>query len=195
MASIYDVDANELIEKAAIELKKTEHIKPPVWADYVKTGVSKERAPANKDWWYIRAAAILRTIYRMGPIGVSKIRTRYGSKKARGFKPKHFYSASGNIIRKILQQLEKAGFLKKEEKSLRKGRLITPAGKSFLDKIATQMYKGAKKDIETEERKIEVKKEEKPKTEKNKEEKKPQAKPEVKKEVPKKAEEKTGAKK
>lgn len=145
MASIYDVDPTELIEKAAEELKKNDSIKPPVWAEFVKTGVHRERAPSNKDWWYIRVAAVLRTVYRYNcPIGVSKLRVKYGGKRRRGYRPPHFYKGSGNIIRKVLQQLEKAGFLKKEEKSQHKGRVITPQGRAFLDKIATQIQKGSK---------------------------------------------------
>ena len=82
-------------------------------------------------------------MYKYGPIGVSKLRVKYGGKKRRGHKPSRFYPGSGNIIRKALQQLEKAGFLKKDEKSKYKGRSITPQGKSFLDKISTQIYKGS----------------------------------------------------
>lgn len=143
MASIYDVNPNELIEKASEELKKNENIKPPEWAIYVKTGRHKERVPVKNDWWYARTAAVLRTVYKYGPIGVSKLRVKYGGKKRRGHKPSRFYPGSGNIIRKTLQQLEKAGFLKKDEKSKYKGRSITPQGKSFLDKISTQIYKGS----------------------------------------------------
>lgn len=136
---MYDVDAQELVQKAAEELKKIPEIKPPVWAPFVKTGVHKERPPVNNDWWYLRTASVLRTIYRLGPVGVSKLRAKYGGKKNRGVKKEHFYKGSGSIMRKSLQQLEKAGFVKFAEKGVHKGRVITPKGKSFLDKIATQM--------------------------------------------------------
>ena len=139
MATMYDAGAQELIEKAAEGLKKIPEIKPPDWAAFVKTGMHKERPPANNDWWYLRAASVLRTIYRLGPVGVSKLRTKYGGKKNRGVKKEHFYKGSGNILRKALQQLEKAGFVKFTEKGIRKGRVITPKGKSFLDKIAAQI--------------------------------------------------------
>lgn len=187
MATIYDVEPNELIEKAAEELKKVKEIEPPVWASYIKTGRHKERPPVNKDWWYTRTAAVLRYIYRVGPIGVSKLRARYGGKKRRGAKPPHFYDGSGSIIRKVLQQLEKAGFVKKAEKGVYKGRAITPKGKSLLDKIATGLV-GKVKKAEVKEPK-EEKKEEKPKEakkEKPKETKKEEKK-EVKEEKPKEA--------
>jgi small subunit ribosomal protein S19e len=137
MATIYDVDTNELIEKAAEKLKSISEIKAPSWAPFVKTGVHKERAPAQENWWELRTAAILRTIYRLGPIGVSKLRIKYGGNKNRGVKPDKFYRASGSIIRKILQQLDKAGLTKFGEvgkNKVHKGRIITPKGKSLLDK-------------------------------------------------------------
>lgn len=137
---MYDVDPQELIAKAAEELKKFPEIEPPEWAPFVKTGMHKERPPSNIDWWYLRTASVLRTVYRLGPVGVSKLRDKYGGKKNRGVKKEHFYKGSGNILRKVLQQLEKAGFVKFVEKGVHKGRTITPKGESFLDKIATQIH-------------------------------------------------------
>ncbi|MBI3035737.1 40S ribosomal protein S19, partial [Candidatus Woesearchaeota archaeon] len=61
----------------------------------------------------------------------------------RGAKKEHFFKGSGNILRKSLQQLEKAGFVKFAEKGVHKGRIATPKGKAFLDKIAAQIQ-GAK---------------------------------------------------
>ena len=139
--SIHDVYPNELINKAAEELKKIEQIKPPEWAKFAKTGAHKERNPIELDWWYKRAAAVLRSVQILGPIGVSKLRTKYGGKKRRGHSPPEFRKGSGNILRKVLQQLEKAGFVKFVEKGVHKGRVITPKGKSFLDKIAVQLAK------------------------------------------------------
>lgn len=156
---MYDVDSQEMIQKAAEELKKIPEIKPPEWAKFVKTGVHKERPPANNDWWFIRTASVMRAVYRLGPVGVSKLRTKYGGKKNRGVKKEHFYKGSGNILRKALQQLEKAGFVKFVEKGVHKGRIVTPKGRAFLDKIATQMQ-GIKPKHEVKvQEKVEVKKE------------------------------------
>jgi len=141
MPTVYDVDANALIEKTAQELKKIESVQTPKWAIFVKTSHAKERPPDNADWWYFRAASVLRKIYMQGPVGVSKLRTKYGSKKNRGHQPEHRYRASGKILRLILQQLEKAGFLQQVDKKGRKGRVITPKGRFFLDGVC----KGLKK--------------------------------------------------
>ncbi len=140
MTSAFDVDRNTLIERVAEELKKNNNIKPPEWAAWAKTGVHKERPPVRQDWWFTRAAAVLIRINSLGPIGVSKLRTKYGGKKRRGHKPPHFRKGSGSIIRKVLQQLEKAGCIKQTNIKGRKGRVITAAGRSLLDKTATAIY-------------------------------------------------------
>lgn len=134
MANTYDIGATELINKASEKLK--EMIKPPVWANFVKTGPAKERLPSQRDWYYKRAASILRTVYTRGPIGVEKLKIKYGSKKNRGHRPEKFYPASGAIIRHALQQLEKAGLIIYKKDGIHKGRIVTPKGKSFLDKLA-----------------------------------------------------------
>jgi len=168
MANIYDVNQTELIEKVAEELKKIPELKPTEWAAFVKTGVSKERPPIRSDWWYSRAASILRNVYRFGPIGVSKLRTKYGVKKNRGVKPGRFYRASGNIIRKILQQLAKAELIKEDKKGVHKGKVITPKGVKLLSKAAGEIKesKPKKETPKKVEEKPAEKHEEKPKQEK-----------------------------
>lgn len=192
MVSIYSVDPNKLVEKVAESLKSVDAVKPPAWAPFVKTGTHKERVPTQEDWWYLRSAAVLRSVFKLGPIGVSKLRIKYGGKKSRGHKPEEFRKGSGNIIRKILQQLEKAELIKKGEVGVHKGRIITGKGKSILDKAAVVISKTMKKERPVEKAQPE-KKEEKAKAEKpqpaeeaaKKEEQKQPAEEEVNKEKPK----------
>ena len=136
MGKIYDISAQDLIKKLSNELKKSKEVKMPSWAMFVKTGVSKERPPLQIDWWYMRAASVLRRVYMLGPIGVSKLRRKYGGKQNRGHKPEHTYKASGKVLRTVLQQLEKEGLIKQVEKGVHKGRVVTPKGNSFMDKLA-----------------------------------------------------------
>jgi len=131
MTSIYEVPADKLIERLKEELKKVEVIRPPLWAQIAKSGPHRERPPQQPDFWYIRAASILRRVYIDGPVGVSRLRTYYGGRKRRGRRPAKTYKAGGLIIRKILQQLEAAGLVKKEKK----GRVLTPEGRRFVDRI------------------------------------------------------------
>jgi len=134
MTSIRDYKASETIAKVREELKKIDSIKPPEWGKFVKTGAHKERTPVEKDWWYTRCASVLRRVCLYGPIGVSKLRVKYGGKKNRGHKPEKFYMGSGNILRKVLQQLEKAELVKYKKEGIRKGRIITSKGESLLNK-------------------------------------------------------------
>ena len=134
MANVYDIEATELINKTAEKLKTI--INPPVWSNFVKTSPAKERLPTQRDWYYKRAGSILRTVYIKGPIGVQKLRVKYGAKKDRGHTPEEFRKGSGKIIRDILQQLEKAELIIYKKEGIHKGRIITSKGKSFLDKLA-----------------------------------------------------------
>src|SRR3989344_4642332 len=129
--NVFDASPNELILKIAEELKKNANIKPPVWAPFVKTGTNRERVPTQLDWWYIRAAAVLRQVY-VRPQGVQRLRRKYGGRKNMGYKPERFKKGSGSILRKVLQQLEKAGYVKKEKT----GRIVTAEGQKFLDSVA-----------------------------------------------------------
>lgn len=138
----HDVPADKLIHSVAAELKKAApEIKQPSWGQFVKTGVSRERPPTQENWWQIRAASMLRRIGMLGPIGTSKLAKHYGGAKNMGHRPEMFKPASTNIIRKLLQQMEKAGLIKQGAKGVHKGRMITPKGHSFLDKAANEIQK------------------------------------------------------
>ena len=136
MATPNDINPNDYIKELAQTLKGIPDVKAPIWARFVKTGLFKERPPINNDWWHIRAAAVLKTVYRLGPVGTSKLRTKYGGKKNRGVASEHTYKGSGSIIRKILQQLEKAGLIAQGSKGIHKGRVVTPKGQSLLNSVA-----------------------------------------------------------
>ncbi len=116
----------------AERLKKDKIVEMPEWAKFVKTSIGKERVPEQEDWWYTRAASILRKINLKGPIGVARLSKMYGSKKNRGYKPERFKPGSRKIIRTILQQLEKIGLVKQVDKK-KKGKLITEEGKKYLE--------------------------------------------------------------
>ncbi|MEK6845912.1 MAG: 30S ribosomal protein S19e [Nanoarchaeota archaeon] len=141
MTHILEVNPQTLIKKAAEELKKQKLVQPPSWSTFVKTSHAKERTPEDNDWWYHRSASVLRSVARLGPIGTQKLRTKYGSLKGRGHKPEHFYRASGSILRKVLQQLEKSSLIKQTIAGNHKGRVLTAKGVSFMDKIAVQIAK------------------------------------------------------
>jgi len=144
MVTAYDVPGEALVPELAKELRKFEEIKPPEWAKFVKTSPANERPPDEPAdvWWYTRAASILRQVYLHGPVGVERLRTRYGGryKRRHGYNPEHFRKGSGKIIRTILQQLEKAGLVKKVNEGKRKGRVVTPKGQALVDSVAWRVY-------------------------------------------------------
>ncbi len=135
-----EIPAQLFIESLASRLKSMDEFKMPKWAKFVKTGSAKKRPPERDDWWYIRAASILRTLYVRGVVGVSRLRTKYGSKKERGHELEKFYKASGKIIRTILQQATKVGFVE-HIKEKRIGRRLTKKGKEFLEALAAEFKK------------------------------------------------------
>lgn len=130
MTSAHDVDQQKLVDHMSLQLK--DKITMPEWARFVKTGVSRERQPEHQDWYYARSASMLRKIYLDGPVGTERLRTYYGGLHRRGHKPAHFARGGGKIIRTILQQLEGAGYVKKEKK----GRSVTAVGQKFVDTCA-----------------------------------------------------------
>ena len=149
MTTAYDIPAENLIDALTKKLQKENEVNPPEWGEFVRTGVSRENPPENKDWWYRRCASILRKIYIKNHIGIERLRSEYGGKRDKGSKPYKARAGSGSIVRNALIQLEKAGYVSKIRG---KGRILTPKGRSFLDNTAfevkkeiTNTYPGLKK--------------------------------------------------
>lgn len=134
--SVKDVKPQDFITAYAAHLKSTDKLQIPDWVDVVKTARHKELPPLDRDWYYVRAAALARQVYVQQDLGVGALSIRYGGKNKRtGAKPEHYQRASRGIIRHILQQLESVGFVEKSE-NLKGGRRITPAGQKDMDLIA-----------------------------------------------------------
>ena len=139
MVTALEVPADLLIERVAEKLRKMPQIRPPAWAYYAKTGVHKERPPENPDWWYYRAASLLRKLYKRGtPVGIERLRTAYGGRVNRGVAPERFAKGSGSVARKLLQQLERAGLVRRVRG---RGRVLTDRGRSLLDNTAYEILR------------------------------------------------------
>ncbi|BBL45786.1 30S ribosomal protein S19e [Nanobdella aerobiophila] len=156
MVNVLDIPGNIFNKRLAKYLFENyrDKIKPPYWANFVKTGPDRERNPDipaeeynnEPGWWYYRAASILRRLYIKGPIGVSRLRKYYGGLRKRGMEPGKFRRGYGKMVRSILQELESAGLVTKILDNKNKGRVITNEGKSILDKLANEIYKDLTKD-------------------------------------------------
>jgi small subunit ribosomal protein S19e len=135
----HDVPPQQFIDKLAKYLKENiDQVQPPAWAQVAKTGSHVEKQPQNPDWWYTRAASILRKIYAHEPIGLEKLRSDYGGRKGFHVAPNHAAKAGGSNIRKILQQLEAAQLVQTASPT---GRRMTPKGRKLLQEIADDLYK------------------------------------------------------
>ena len=139
---VKDVSAAQFIAEYAAYLKRTDKISIPSWIDYVKTGASKQLAPYDKDWLYIRAAALARKVYLRPNIGVGALKKEFGGSKNYGTTPCHFVQGSGKIIRYLLKELEDKGIIetvRDEDAERAIGRKITQKGQQELNSIARQV--------------------------------------------------------
>ena len=131
--TVKDVSSHEFNKAYAAHLKRSGKIELPPWVDIVKTGVLKELAPYDPDWYYIRAASMARKIYLRQGLGVGAFKRIYGGSKNNGSRPSHFGKSSGAIARHILQQLQANNIVDIDPKG---GRKITSTGQRDLDQVA-----------------------------------------------------------
>lgn len=141
----YDVPAQPFIEKLAKYVKDNiDQVSPPQWTPYAKTSAHTTRQPQDPNWWYTRCASLLRKTYMKEPIGVERLRAQYGGRKDRGVRPEHVTKGAGGNIRKLFQQLEAAGLIKKVNG---KGRVLSGEGRRLLDTMATELKAELEKKI------------------------------------------------
>ncbi|KAL0461606.1 UNVERIFIED_CONTAM: 40S ribosomal protein S19-3 [Sesamum latifolium] len=131
--TVKDVSPHEFVKAYAAHLKRSGKMELPEWTDIVKTGVLKELAPYDPDWYYIRAASMARKIYLRGGLGVGAFRRIYGGSKRNGSRPPHFGKSSGSVARHILQQLQEMNIVEMDTTG---GRKITSSGQRDLDQVA-----------------------------------------------------------
>lgn len=118
-------------------------MKVPDWVDIVKTGINKELAPINPDWYYVRCAAVARHVAVRSPVGVGALTKIFGGKKRRGVQPSKYVRGSSSIARKALQALEALKWIEKDPNG--SGRRLTAQGRRDLDRIASQVKDKKKK--------------------------------------------------
>jgi small subunit ribosomal protein S19e len=136
MPHAVDVPPAALLPRLATELKNRNAVAPPAWAPFVKTGVHKQQAPTQPDWWYLRSASVLRKFYLRGPAGVSRLSSEYGGKRDRGSAPYHARTGSRAVLREIVQQLEKSGLLQVQKN---RGRRLSAEGQRLLSSVTKEV--------------------------------------------------------
>lgn len=131
--AITKVKPGRAVEKIAASLERDGSVTAPAWALKVKSGVSRERVPSTTGFWFKRSAAVLRTycLSEGKPLGVQRLRNKYGGRKRHVVSAAHHRKAGGGVLRRVVQQLEAAGFVEKQAKT--SGRVITAKGKKFVN--------------------------------------------------------------
>ena len=152
MVTLKDVPAEAFIKGYAEHLKKSQKIKPIKDANLLKTGHGREVTPENEDWYFVRAAAVARTLFLRPERGVGTLRHIFGKKGRPGFSNPHHSVASGKVLRHVLQQLQAADILMpyndKRNKSFKAEdgdktkypRIITPSGHKDMNTIAKNVF-------------------------------------------------------
>merc|ERR1712023_73921 len=155
MVTLKDVPAGKFIEAYADFLKKSNKIELPSWVDLVKTGHYHELAPYDDDWFYTRAAAIIRKLYIKPNYGVGRLANKFGGKERNGVARKHHAKDSRGVIRAAMQALEKAKLLTRYNDKSRKDfaddtrpsndtklnrRVVSDDGKKTINNIAKEVF-------------------------------------------------------
>ncbi|KAF6004575.1 hypothetical protein CCYA_CCYA02G0541 [Cyanidiococcus yangmingshanensis] len=136
--TLKDVPADQLIRAYAAHLKKQGQIREPDWMEIVKTGSLREMPPQDRDWLYVRMAALARQVYLRQNLGVGAYSRKYGGRKRNGPRPAHFATGSRAIIRYCLQELERLGLVARDDEV--GGRVITRKGRQELDTQAARVH-------------------------------------------------------
>lgn len=151
MVTVKDVPAEAFINAYAEHLKKTQKVTPIKDANILKTGYSQELTPENEDWFFVRSAAIARTLYLRPEKGVGSLRHVFGKRHKPGHKKRFHAQASGKVIRFALQELAKANIVmsyndkrnkdfKFEDDETKYPRIVTAEGRQDMNTIAKNVY-------------------------------------------------------
>jgi small subunit ribosomal protein S19e len=139
----YNIPQSQFIQRLAKYIKENiDQVQPPTWATAAKTSSHTQRQPEDPNWWFTRAASILRKIYLHGPIGMEHLRADYGGRKGAKVSREHVRKGGSSNIRKIVQQLEAAKLV---ENAKTKGRIISKEGRRTLDRLAAEIQEELEK--------------------------------------------------
>ncbi len=136
MVDVKKVPADLLISNVASKLRSM-GIEQPAWTSYLKDGMGKQKSWDQDDWYYTRLASMMRKLYLYENLGIMRMSEEYGGKVDRGTKRYHPAAGSRYIVRQLFKKLEELGLVKKEKT----GRVLSPQGRSMLDKSAAEVLK------------------------------------------------------
>jgi ribosomal protein S19E (S16A) len=97
---------------------------------------------------FLKAAAIARIVYlsQKNSVGIGSLKSFFGKKERRGVHPPKFMKAGGKVLREVVSQLKKNGYIENyaNQEGNTFGLVLTKQGRAELDKIATRVVKEIK---------------------------------------------------
>ncbi|EPY30128.1 small subunit ribosomal protein S19e [Strigomonas culicis] len=140
-AVLRDVNAWRWIKTAAAHFKREGKIMVPNCTEIMKSSHGRERAPQNKDWYYIRCAAVLRALYLRPGEGYGGLSKRFAKKKNNGSRPEHTVRAATGLLHWACKSLSKLGLLEKvnDSEGNPNGQRVTKKGRKVVDSLAFQV--------------------------------------------------------
>ncbi|ORX79769.1 ribosomal protein S19e [Anaeromyces robustus] len=148
--TVKDINSQVFVKAYAAHLKESGKMTSPKYVDRRKASFKRYSINEN-DLYYIKAASVARHFYLRSNIGIGGLCKSNSSSLSRH--TLHSYStfpstsssissynpttASGNTIRKIIENFEEMGIL---EKDYCGGRRLSQKGRKSLDSIAIQIY-------------------------------------------------------
>eukprot|EP00768_Dysnectes_brevis_P000457 gnl/Dysnectes_brevis/109_a130_11433.p1 GENE.gnl/Dysnectes_brevis/109_a130_11433~~gnl/Dysnectes_brevis/109_a130_11433.p1 ORF type:complete len:144 (+),score=31.29 gnl/Dysnectes_brevis/109_a130_11433:33-464(+) len=132
-----DVPAELFVDAFAAQLKSEGAFKQPAYTEYAKTGACRDRVPESDDWYFVRAAAVLRRLYVRRNVGVGAFTKVFGTAYTTKCAPQHFKRSSSKVIRNILQQYEALGYVTQPRNG--SGRVMTRKGQKIVDQFSKSL--------------------------------------------------------
>ncbi|KAL0229959.1 hypothetical protein PCE1_003523 [Barthelona sp. PCE] len=137
MPGLKQVTADQFIQACGLHLKNANILELPTEITYIKSAPGRELGPQDPDWFFKRAAAILRRVYIQPGIGLGGFAKYFGAKARNGHARNHGALAARGVIRRIIQNFEKAGLIEQSTK----GRVLSSEGRRVCDTVATNILK------------------------------------------------------
>ena len=140
--SVKDVSAAQFIAAYAAYLQKSGKIQLPKNVELLKTGLTKELAPVDLDWYYTRMATVARRVYLCPGVGVGALSKYFGGVDNKTCMRQHHRRGARGVLRHILIQMESNGLVETnhmetaEGSKVTSGRTLTAKGRREMDRVA-----------------------------------------------------------
>ncbi|KAG4088537.1 ribosomal protein S19 [Neocallimastix lanati (nom. inval.)] len=138
--TVKDINSQVFVKAYAAHLKKSGEMTSPKYVDRRKASIRKYSINEN-DLYYIKAASVARHFYLRSNVGIGGLcKSNSGLSRHSVHTPNASYNpttATGNTIRKIIENFEEMGIL---EKDYYGGRRLSQKGRKSLDSVAIQIF-------------------------------------------------------